>query len=1132
MNFKNLNIASKIWLPFSAFLILIFGAIVLYYPKKQREVFEEKKNTEMREIVKTVALGVELSLKNDDFQGLRKTLDFVEDRADFEFVSIVLDEFESPEVFLSFPEKIDRESILNPNSEELLIRDESFTTDDFRGFIRLGVSKKQINQQIKLLNSPVYIILFIGLMTSLVLFYFLAQFISKPLSFVTQVARQLEQGNFEVYIESTEGNNEVALLNHALVSLRDKLKKEREINDQLTADLEQKVDLRTAELMKVAQNLSQAQRVSGMGSFSFNFKTKKWEGSESLTEIIGFSAKSGNLLSWSRIMPPKLFRDLIDYFSNPEHYTNRFSTDSIIQIENEEKWITITCELVLDELTQEPKEIQGTIQDITSRKQAEAEIRKLSLVAEKTSNSVIITDVNKRIIWGNEALTKLTGYSLDEIIGKTPRIFQFEKTDQQTVQFINEQIEKQEPVTAELLNRGKYGAEYWLEINIVPLFDENSQLYGYIAVETDITSRKESEEIIKKSEENYRKILDNSAELIHTLDVNGNVLWANNAWLDNMEVSVEEARGKNITEFLSSETLVEFREVMPKLAQGQTVSNLDCRFISSKKREVYLIGKALPIFEDGIYIGSQAYLRNITEAVLAEKQLSRIKEFQNFLMQLSTEFLSINEDGFENKLNASLRQLNTLSDACASAIYLNSEEKQLTLNSFCTSNSSLSFRFKEKISAEFTANLTQLEQGIVTEIIEQDEENSRDLNFISIPLNSTNYPIGQFILVFPRQDALSDNFMNLVQLYSQIVSNTFERLAYFKQLIDSKREIEEINYTLEQKVLENTRKNIELSKTLVDQEKLATIGEISAGIAHDLNTPLGAIKVGAESIDFSLKQFLHEDLSLVNSLELQKLYDWAGKKLHSQFYGGLALRKNQQIIQDYLRQKFNFNEDELNEISEGIVRCQIQPDDTELIDQLIAMPNRKEMINLFFHFQTMRSMMNTIQTSIQKSIQVIQDIKSFSRNDFHDVKKPVNLHSNLTTVLNVLKYEITKNVELSYEVSDTLFVLGFEVKLFQLWSNIIKNAIDAMDNQENKQLRIHAYETEHEIAVSIQNNGPMIPEEIQDKIFRKFFSSKTKKNGTGLGLSIVQNVIDEHNAKINLDSNKEFTKFTVFFTKR
>jgi methyl-accepting chemotaxis protein len=275
MKLNQLNIATKIWLPFSAFLLLIFGAIVFYYPKKQREVFEGKKNTEMTELAKTVALGVELSLNNDDFLGLRKTLDFVENRTDFEYVAIVLDEFDSSEVYLSYPESTDRNRILNPNSEELLIQDESFQTDGFNGFIRLGVSKRQINEQIKLLNFPVYVILFVGLITSLLLFFFLAKFISKPIGFVTQIAGQLENGNYEVEILNAEGKNEVAFLNQALISLRDKLKEERQINDTLTSELEDKVETRTSELKKVAQKLRQAQRVSGIGSFSFNFKTKQ-----------------------------------------------------------------------------------------------------------------------------------------------------------------------------------------------------------------------------------------------------------------------------------------------------------------------------------------------------------------------------------------------------------------------------------------------------------------------------------------------------------------------------------------------------------------------------------------------------------------------------------------------------------------------------------------------------------------------------------------------------------------------------------------------------------------------------------------------------------------------------------------
>jgi signal transduction histidine kinase len=111
-----------------------------------------------------------------------------------------------------------------------------------------------------------------------------------------------------------------------------------------------------------------------------------------------------------------------------------------------------------------------------------------------------------------------------------------------------------------------------------------------------------------------------------------------------------------------------------------------------------------------------------------------------------------------------------------------------------------------------------------------------------------------------------------------------------------------------------------------------------------------------------------------------------------------------------------------------------------------------------------------------------------------------------------------------------IFIQGFDVKLFQLWSNLIKNALDAMEDREQKHLYIDVDAKEKNwITVCIGNNGPKIPEEIQQQIFKKFFSTKREKNGTGLGLSIVKNVVDEHNARIRLESNEEQTRFYIDF---
>ncbi|MEY2639980.1 MAG: hypothetical protein RIR90_1462, partial [Bacteroidota bacterium] len=146
-------------------------------------------------------------------------------------------------------------------------------------------------------------------------------------------------------------------------------------------------------------------------------------------------------------------------------------------------------------------------------------------------------------------------------------------------------------------------------------------------------------------------------------------------------------------------------------------------------------------------------------------------------------------------------------------------------------------------------------------------------------------------------------------------------------------------------------------------------------------------------------------------------------------------------------------------------------------------------------------------------------------------KQKVNIYSNIQTVLNIFNYELRKDISVKFDVDQQLHINGYGIKLFQLWSNLIKNAIEAMEGQQDKALSITSKETEEHIIINVQNNGPEIPSMIVDKIFRKFFTTKQNRNGTGLGLSIVKNVVDEHGAKVDVTSNQDCTVFSIYFKK-
>jgi PAS domain S-box-containing protein len=145
--------------------------------------------------------------------------------------------------------------------------------------------------------------------------------------------------------------------------------------------------------------------------------------------------------------------------------------------------------------------------DITDKKIADDEIKKLSLVAKETINGVIITDDAQKILWVNNAFTKTCEYELEEILGKKPGDFlQGEETEPEVVEFIRLQIKKQVPFVFEIINYTKSGKKFYVRNQIQPLFNDKGELKQYFSLQTDITEQKLIEEsaalekIIKQKE--------------------------------------------------------------------------------------------------------------------------------------------------------------------------------------------------------------------------------------------------------------------------------------------------------------------------------------------------------------------------------------------------------------------------------------------------------------------------------------------------------------------------------------------------------------------------------------------------------------------------------------------------------
>ncbi|GAB4329730.1 MAG: hypothetical protein OHK0038_03890 [Flammeovirgaceae bacterium] len=294
---------------------------------------------------------------------------------------------------------------------------------------------------------------------------------------------------------------------------------------------EEKLRSNFEELSIIQENLKNTQERLELSVAGSNDGLWDWD---LMTNEVYFSPQWKALLGYENHEIANSFQSFVkllhpddsDFVSNSlQKYLNGETKDYVIEFrmlnkKGDYEWILSRGKKLVD-VHGKPYRMSGSHTLITERKQREEEIKKLSLVASKTSNAVIISDKNGMIIWVNEGFTKITGYTLDEVKGKKPgHILQGKETSPEHVQKIREGIASKKSFTQEILNYTKQGVPYWLELNITPIFNDKNEITNFIAIESDITQRKESEKRLREQKETLEKTLyelkSTQEQLIHS----------------------------------------------------------------------------------------------------------------------------------------------------------------------------------------------------------------------------------------------------------------------------------------------------------------------------------------------------------------------------------------------------------------------------------------------------------------------------------------------------------------------------------------------------------------------------------------------------------------------------------------
>jgi len=630
-----------------------------------------------------------------------------------------------------------------------------------------------------------------------------------------------------------------------------------------------------------------------------------------------------------------------------------------------------------------------------------------------------------------------------------------------------------------------------------------------------------------------------------------------------------------------------FADVRTSFLKGELIlassKEVDATVIKELSRPVlYLSAAAFLITLVLLLLGSLFLSRPVLSAVQVAKALSEqnyevsirettrtdeIGQLEESLLILRDNLVSLKEENeqFTDRLEERIleattrlerKNLSNLVLLDISKIFL-SRDEQLTsddkvLASFRLINDAFGFSSAAALSKEGDAVFVQYCEGAEAKAIErlslwkkmaEKPTNGRLYHFLlgnaEADTNESNKRLEERSLsVYPHLDANDrvnylffeggDPSQHELESFLSMYLNLYRN---FKRFERSENELRELNKTLEQKVLEKIKQNLEMANNLVAQDKLATIGEMSAAVAHDLNTPLGAIKASAENISYMTKNFIQQASSFSESecLLLGELIN--SDLLLDIFKNSRQIREEQAKIEEWLVSHRPDQKD--SDLSSSLATAGFETVHEDWLCRICDLDSPKHFLMAVNELMGIKIFLQGIEDSVDKGTQVIQNLSRFVSEDMEQERSEISLRNGFEVIEGLFRHRIRSIDSYEIKVNPDIKVFGAEVKLFQLWSNLIKNGLDALneegvDRPEGKKMIIEAVPAENGMVdVHIRNNGPAIPESIKSRIFKKFYTTKQKRHGTGLGLSIVSNLVAEHKGEISLTSNTEETVFTV-----
>jgi len=303
---------------------------------------------------------------------------------------------------------------------------------------------------------------------------------------------------------------------------------------------------------------------------------------------------------------------------------------------------------------------------------------------------------------------------------------------------------------------------------------------------------------------------------------------------------------------------------------------------------------------------------------------------------------------------------------------------------------------------------------------------------------------------------------------------------------------------------------------LIQSERMAVLGQLVAGVAHEINTPLGAIKSSAEETSHVHDVLIESTPEVLRSMTEGELEAMRALLARSQVqFETLSTREERIMRKKLASQLEEFGLNNSNYYARSLINVGVIEIDDH-IKTLLLSENSELVLESITKFASQKRNTENIVLAVEKASRIVKALKNYAHGGPQGELSDCDVRSSVDTVLTIYRNKLKHGIEVVRKYDDVPNIPAFVDQLNQVWTNLIHNALQAMSNSGT--LTIEISQKMNRIYVCISDTGIGMSEEIKARIFEPFYTTKHLGEGTGLGLDIVRQIVSKHNGSIEVQT--------------